>query len=886
MTSNTSDVRPVTALSAVSFSGLCSALRDLAQLNPSELRSALALTCANFSSQDRYRVGISWNATDDLNAILDSVAGELEGLTDTEGVRALSDGVAGAFVGIGQPRHGLGLLVAGPAYSNAAPLAPNLAEQYIQALAVTSAQLGVDVPLPRTLGRAHRFGCVYRALFKHFAVELEAVAGEGLGELSALALAGRIARVPRRFDEAGRWPDSHNDAQLLLPGASDLVVYCASLGAVYPDEPAQAYEHLMQSVLQTSSATGQLQRLADHGVRTVATVGPQRGFSERLQSYSDYHNLGIDIVDMQRGDVRTWSTGLAHLLALGYATQVAPVDAHVSAAPVQTSEPLGADTRAILERLLDSSQDALATMSRSELRSHQLQRDLLASQRDSQRTLEALANTQTRLVDAIEMLQPTVTRSTAPADTLTRRTYRRFNVTDLGHRELVSISKGAEFWIADATQRLGPHIQDALRIHQIPARLVDITARPRGQRISGLLFIAPPTPSAYFLREMLALLQAFNASLDGIVRRRTVVLLAMHVGDELDEPPLARALAGLRHCAREVAPWSRFKVLEIDAGSDDDTDLTAEIADEVLLDGPLSVKIADGARFASTFETQALDHTHTSLDALGADDTLAVLSTAGGFTADLALGVARLTGCSLALLGPEPISEPDWLSGSTSPQEIRQTLAQQRGLHAANGLESEVRHVLDARHTRHLLARIAHAGIRAEYFAVESGLELHTTLTDAADRLGPITGALFDARSRRRDREPPAEPSQSAEKHDNDVVDDVIERIAHIQSFISAVANQPLKFCAAIGATHESGSSIATSLALEASANLLMGLNAIQTSCTSAVVRWDVYSRLTAHTRSTSVTPQMATQFLSEVAAHSSELRFVELAAATNRAKT
>lgn len=909
LTTAGSTVDFIAALSAPSLAALQNRVREITVMSLEEQRNELLVARDNFDSLATYRLALRLCVSPSgalQTSILQSVLGTLDDTEDRDGLQRLDND---AFLGIGPQAQRLAVLVSAPIDTRGQALAPNLAEQFAHALLMSARSLGV--PCASQLNapgqRARTLGWAYRSMFRHFAIEVDAFAGAGLGELTALALAGRVQHGPTStaFDELAPWPPTDELSLLTADDSGAGVVYAAQTNEMYPTDPKAAYETLSTSVKDVGTGVQQMHNLAAHGARVLLLLGPQRSLFDDLDAYNKAHALGLELIQAHRADLANWSGVLTELTARGFvgrlsrANPAAPID---PALPAPRLDPVFVHT---LEHLVDASHEAVHTLNRLHTRADNLHAEFLVSQSQTQRVIGEIGILQARLISAVEALSNRTGRSVGiehsvghpdVESAIERRTTTRISVAELGHRHLTPMSKGAEFWIVDGAQTgggqlrpLGNHVQDALRIHQIPARIVDVTARPRGQRISGILFIAPQAPGLSFLRNVLGILSAFNAALDSMVRRRTVVLIALPINAHGDAPledserSLGRALTALQYCARELAPWSRFKMLQLESEPQDFADLAAEVADEILLDGPTAVAITEGARYAVRVAPKHRNASPNNSPPLSEEDTVVSVAPPGSFTCELAIALARHTGCSLALLGPDTIAESGWLNGCTSPAQVRQALAQHDGLHAANGLEQAVDQVMSARATRELLASTAKAGIRAQYFTVSAldGRSLADAIARANDQLGVLTGAMFDVRGLHPLRDPGTEDAREDIREDirherGDLIDEVLERVRYAQSLTSVLANQSLRFCAALGAMHEAGSTITAALCLEAAAGPLSGLMDLLPNCQGLVMRWNLYER--QRQLRTAINPDVVQHFLSELAPRTSAVRIVEFA--------
>jgi len=189
-----------------------------------------------------------------------------------------------------------------------------------------------------------------------------------------------------------------------------------------------------------------------------------------------------------------------------------------------------------------------------------------------------------------------------------------------------------------------------------------------------------------------------------------------------DAPKFSGGVAGLLKSVAKERPQLRVRAIDLNP-TEEPAELAAHIYAELLADDQrVEVGYVGGVRHTLNVESRA----RVDGPALALDGDAVILITGGarGITAEVAVALARRFHCRLELVGRSTLGEAEdsELARATDPTAIRRLL-----LERANGagpvspaiIERACRTVIGSREVRRTLARIAEAGGRATYHAVD-----------------------------------------------------------------------------------------------------------------------------------------------------------------------
>lgn len=776
-------------------------------------REDIANTRPVFDARAPYRLSFPCSLERDWYKRVDDLARGLELLPDDVGVHRLGQS---GFLGVGRPDDRLGVLFGAPTKSDGQSLSPFVLAQYQQTLSRAMQRLGWGAVPTFGVDFSTWLGLAYRRIWSMAGLQIHLAAGEGLGERSALALCG--------YALPGSQIDPTRD-HTTTSASARVPVLAGPSGKPYATD---IETQLDAAERDRGYVTRQLQRLIEAGATTIAVSGPQFALTARCERFIEQHGLVVSLIEAQRVDTDAWLMQLAEWHARG---MIEPAGLSAMPPPAYSAHPIasksGPDHRIVrvFDEMNETGREAVYALNRSQSRATDLHAAYLRQQQQVEQGLERITATQARLTEHVAqwLARPD------PAPMLAERTDRSvtqpIRVTEIGHRSLIDIARGAEFWVIDHGQALGTHLQDALRIHRIPARLVDPATRPRGQRISGLLIVIPNAVNDAFLNDTFGLIEQFNATLD--VTSPSTVVFAQARSPGLGRAPLSRAMTGLAEAAPQLCPWSSVKFIEFDSvAAEDYADLAAEITDEVLLAGPSIITIKDTGRFAQLPTPSPLPSDCQPVS-LRTHDTIVVVGTPDSVAMGCAISLARQTGCALSLIAPTP-GEPTPYAECINEHELRSRLAREHGLTAATGLEDEVRRVLRTQRLEATLESLAAAGIRTDFEPIDTDAHgqlaqaLSHTLSRVLSRHTELKGLLFDVGAL---AEIPAHDACALLNH----------RLELTQICVSRIAERQLTFLAGIQAGFDRSHTLTDRMTAAGSLAILDAFHTRQPQC---VTRW------------------------------------------------
>ena len=346
---------------------------------------------------------------------------------------------------------------------------------------------------------------------------------------------------------------------------------------------------------------------------------------------------------------------------------------------------------------------------------------------------------------------------TAP-DSLDRHVLTLFPLDIATDRTELSLPKNARIWVTDDGGGLAARVCKILKARNLDAKTVTLEAVPTKTGLSGLLILAPAEPTADFNKLAFKLIQRCGPSLRNSAKNGGAFLAS---ASRLDgsfalngHPPgsaLTGGLAGLIKTAALEWPDIACKSLDlppdVEVGANA-SPLAEQIAEELLLKGPLEVGLATSGRCEPRLVRSPLNG-EVGQPTLIAGDVIVITGGARGITAVVSIALATRYRCNLLLLGrsPAPTPEPQWLAGVSGEAQIKKALAADESGISPKILEEKYRRAIVNREMLATLAQIEAAGAHAIY----QSLDIRDVKAVAASvrqmraRFGPIRGIVHGA---------------------------------------------------------------------------------------------------------------------------------------------
>jgi acyl transferase domain-containing protein/NAD(P)-dependent dehydrogenase (short-subunit alcohol dehydrogenase family) len=354
---------------------------------------------------------------------------------------------------------------------------------------------------------------------------------------------------------------------------------------------------------------------------------------------------------------------------------------------------------------------------------------------------------------------PTV--DTTPAATIIKRSALVHKALDHQYEtKPIRLLAGGEILITDDGSPLAAQLYSQFQERGFTARLIaadddkDIFS---SARISGLIIIAPKggTDDRFLEQAFLLLKRAAAAlrqagELEGALFATISRLdgaFGCRAGSTLADP-LSGGLAGLSKTAAHE--WSEVICRALDLGEfADPAAAAAAIVGELLVAGPIETGLSSIGKTGLILEELPAAATPPRYP-VSAGDVVVITGGGRGVTAAAALALTKASQPTLLLLGrsPEPKPEAEWLSGLTEESPIKRAI-----LEHANGklhpkeIEERYQQVVAGRELHNTLARIAAAGGKALYRAVDirNSAEVADVLRSIRAEFGPIRGIVHGA---------------------------------------------------------------------------------------------------------------------------------------------
>ena len=216
-----------------------------------------------------------------------------------------------------------------------------------------------------------------------------------------------------------------------------------------------------------------------------------------------------------------------------------------------------------------------------------------------------------------------------------------------------------------------------------------------------------------------------------------------------DVNPIQGSLAGLAKTVHREWPMVSAKALDVDPNETDLAFLAREVADELLVKGPLEVGLSQGRRRTLKLRSEMWSPAH-DLVKMEPWDLVLVSGGARGITAETALALAQKWQPTLVLMGrtPQPEEEPDWLAPLTDEAAIKKELFQQAPAGTSpKDVERSYRQIAAQREISANLNRIRQAGAQVVYLAVDvtDSQAVAEAVSKVRSQYGPVKGLIHGA---------------------------------------------------------------------------------------------------------------------------------------------
>ena len=346
---------------------------------------------------------------------------------------------------------------------------------------------------------------------------------------------------------------------------------------------------------------------------------------------------------------------------------------------------------------------------------------------------------------------------TAP-DPLDRHVLTLFPLDISTDRTELSLPKNARIWVTDDNGGLASRVCEILKARNLDAKTVTLEAVPTKSGLSGLLILAPAEPTADFNKLAFKLIQRCGPSLRKSAKIGGAFLAS---ASRLDgsfalngHPPgsaLTGGLAGLIKTAALEWPEIACKSLDlppdVDAGANASL-LAGQIAEELMLNGPLEVGLATSGRCQPRLVLSPLNG-EVGQPTLVPGDVIVITGGARGVTAAVSIALARNYRCNLLLLGrsPAPVPEPQWLANVSGEAQIKKAFAVHEPGISPKVLEEKYRRAIINREMLATRAQIEAAGAQATYQSLDirDVKAVAESVQQMRTRYGPIRGIVHGA---------------------------------------------------------------------------------------------------------------------------------------------
>jgi NAD(P)-dependent dehydrogenase (short-subunit alcohol dehydrogenase family) len=215
-----------------------------------------------------------------------------------------------------------------------------------------------------------------------------------------------------------------------------------------------------------------------------------------------------------------------------------------------------------------------------------------------------------------------------------------------------------------------------------------------------------------------------------------------------DVVPVGAGARGLVKTAALEFPDRRIRLVDVDPLADPAV-LARHLADEVVQgDGPVEVGWRDGTRRAPAAVVRA-EPAAPVASPLTPDSVVLLTGGARGITAEVAVALARSSGCRLELVGRSALPEGDEdpsLAAAGDRGELRRALIA-AGMREPRAIEAECDRLLAEREVRATMSALAEAGARVRYHRVDvtDAAALAAAVRSAYEAHGRLDGVVHGA---------------------------------------------------------------------------------------------------------------------------------------------
>jgi acyl transferase domain-containing protein len=327
------------------------------------------------------------------------------------------------------------------------------------------------------------------------------------------------------------------------------------------------------------------------------------------------------------------------------------------------------------------------------------------------------------------------------------------------NRKRLRLPSHTPVWITDDGEGLAGHLRAAFLEQNIEATIVPVDADPNGQTLAGLIVLSPASVSDEFIRKAFKLVQRSGSSLkQAHAATSHHVLLAavtrlgggfaLNPGDGAIEP-LTAALAGIIKTAGHEWPQVACKVIDLATPQRHQSELSEDLVDELLREGPIEVGMTAAGRTATSLQPLALDESQAGSAPLESGDVVVITGGARGVTARVAVAIAREYRATLLLLGRSdaPTAEPNWLGDAAGEGAMKKAIAARLAGATPRAVEAEYRKAAANREVLDTLRRIEAAGGKALYRSadVRDAAAVDRIVSEVRRSHGPIRGIIHGA---------------------------------------------------------------------------------------------------------------------------------------------
>ena len=334
-------------------------------------------------------------------------------------------------------------------------------------------------------------------------------------------------------------------------------------------------------------------------------------------------------------------------------------------------------------------------------------------------------------------------------------------LTSAASRKRLRLPSHTPVWITDDGDGLAAHLKAALEEQNIQGVIVPLDADPKDQAVAGLIVLSPAKIDAAYILSAFKLIQRTGPALrhaHATTGQHVLLTAITHLGgsfaltrdDEATPEPLSAALAGIIKTASHEWPQVACKVIDIEQPIRHKSELSEDLVDELLREGPIEVGMTSRGRVMTQLETIALDEaTIASTAPINKEDVIVITGGARGVTAHVAIAIAQRYHCKLLLLGRSdaPTAEPDWLANLQDEGAIKKALASQVRPATPKAIEQAFRKAMANREVLTTLSAIEAAGGKAIYTSVDvrDANQVRAAIDNARKQHGPIRGIIHGA---------------------------------------------------------------------------------------------------------------------------------------------